>query len=393
MLFLRRLGLSLSIVLLTLSLLAFAATLTVYKVLDTPPSLKNALSTSGVYDVLVQNTINDQAKQSTSDLSTGNASQDEAIRQALKDAFPPAVVQQTTEQSLDQAYDWLHGKTPSLVLSPDLSGPKNAFANRIEAYVQTQAATLPACTAPMPAPTTLDELLRVTCLPNGVSPQMAADNARQLALESKVFDSLSLNTSEIKDDRGRPLSERLKNVPEWHNRYVQSLYVLPLLALVCCTAIFFWSATRRGGVKKIGHILLWTGISSILWAALAAVGLNALSASAARSSEGSASTQNSILNAAHAVTADLREWWIGIGVAYVLLGIGLLVTVRVLGKRTTRKAEALNQSLGYAAVPRAGTTFDPDKKLHTPTEKPATKTSKAPGKTAEGSSDEHKKLD
>lgn len=362
----------------SLLLLVFAVFITVYKVLDTPASTQKALDTSGIYDVFVQNTLNQKEQQGEISLKTGDVAQDEIIRGAVQDAFPPAFVQQTAEQGLDHMYDWLHGKTPQLELAVDLKGSKTAFANTIAAQAQIRATGLPVCAGPTPTPTSVEQLLAATCRPAGAPPEMIATIARQLALSSKVFDELALTTSDLKDDKGRPLSDKLKDVPTFHRYYIMSLYIIPVVLALCALAIVSWSATRRGGAKRVAHILLWTGLLSIVWALAVGWGVNRVAEMITKNAEGvAAAVQDSVTRAIGTLAGDLRFWWLVMGAAYVLAAVILFVVIHVMNKRTMHHVEALNKSLGYSDVPSAGTMFDPQKEQQAaPARKPADKLTK-----------------
>lgn len=365
--FLRHLGLGLSVSVFSLLLVVFAAALTTYAVLDRPAPLKNALQTSGIYNVFVSRTLAEKQAQGEIDVPATGAARD-AINRAVQDALSPSFVQQTAERSVDQAYAWLHGKTPQLGLAINANDAKQRFADSIAAYVQQKATSLPVCTQAVPVPTTLDELLALNCRPAVIPPALLAAAARQEALKTQFFDQLVLTTNNLQDEQGRPLSEKLEAVPRAHRYFMLSLYIMPAVLLLCALAIIFCSATRRGGMKRVGHMLLWAGVFNIGWALAITWILTNLSGRLTSTGEAAAFESN-VLRIVDSLAAGLRTWWVAVGIAYVLIGIALFVTVRLLNKRTVHDVEALNKSLGYADVPSAGTTFDPDKKPSEPGDK------------------------
>lgn len=374
MLFLRRLGIGLTASLFSFLLVLFALSITMYKVFDTPASLQKALRTSGIYDVFVEKTLTQKQKEGEINLPTDQTAQ-AAVNQATTGALSPGFIQKTTEQSLNQVYDWLHGRTKKLEVAVDITPAKTAFANNIAGYVQQKAAALPVCTHAVPPPTNLDELLALDCRPAGVSAEMLAGGARDQALNNQTFDQLTLTANNLKDDKDRPLGEKFEAVPKAHRYFILSLYVIPVILLLCAAAIIFGSATRRNGTKRVAHMLIWTGILSIVFAMLTAWGLHRLGSSLSGSGEAVA-LQSNILRLVNSLASDLRLWWAGTGAIYALVGVGLLVVVRLIGKHTAHEVEALNKSLGYNDVPSAGTTFDPDKALPEP--RAATPTPKRP---------------
>jgi hypothetical protein len=373
MLFLRRLGLGLAASLFSALLLIFAIALTVFAVLDRPGPVKKALDTSGIYNVFVSRTLAEKQDQGEIETPSTDEAQN-ALDHAVQQALSPAFIQKTAEDSVDQAYDWLHGRTKHLGLAVNVADAKERFANSIAAYVQQKAATLPVCTHPVQVPATLDELMALNCRPAGVPAEVLATVARQEALKTRFFDELLLTTDNLEDEQGHSLDKKLEAVPRAHRYFIMSLYIIPVVLLLCTVAIIFGSATRRGGMKRVGHMLLWTGLLSIVWALVAMWLLGKAGERVASDNGEVAAIGNNILRAIDSLAVDLRTWWVGIGVAYVLLGVALFVTTRLLNKRTVHDVEALNKSLGYAHVPSAGTTFDPD----SPT--PAKKQTKNPPK-------------
>lgn len=369
MVFFRRLGVGLAASIFSLLLVIFAAALATYAVLDRPAPLKNALQTSGIYNVFVSRTLAEKQAQGEIEVpATGEAR--DALNRAAGDALSPAFVQQTAERSLDQAYSWLHGQTTHLGLAINVTDAKQRFADSIAGYVQQRAASLPTCTQMVQVPTTLDELLALDCRPAVLSADVLAAAARQEALKTQFFDQLVLTTNNLEDKQGRPLGEKLEAAPRAHRYFILSLYIMPAVLLLCALAIIFGSATRRSGIRRVSHMLLWAGMLNIGWALAIAWILTTLSGRFTSAGE-AAALESNILRMVNSLATDLRTWWVGIGAAYVLVSVTLFLAVRLMNKRTVHNVEALNKSLGYSDVPSAGTTFDPDKELPGPGAKPS----------------------
>lgn len=352
MVFFRRLGLALVTTLFSTLLLTFVAALSFYMVFDKPDVLKASLRQHQIYHRFVEDTLKQQIGNK---LPVDNP----LVQQALKVSFSPPYLQKATENTLDRAYDWVHGKTAEPELAVDLSTPKQRFLDTLSASLEQRAETLPVCTNPATTPADLEAALNLTCRPRGVSTEQLVSSVRAQLAQSEFFRDDTFTLADVKDSRGRPLSERLAFVPQLHTYYIWSLYLMPLVLVLSGLAIIFWSASRRGGVKLLGWLLVVGGITSIL-TSLTISWLLRWGADALANQEGSIlALHRSLLQVVNDLAADLRFWWIGLGVLYVVLGTVLWLVLKFKKSKKREKAEQLNTALGYRDVPTAGTRFVP----------------------------------
>jgi hypothetical protein len=354
--FFKRFGLGLATSLFSLILVVFALAFGTFMTLDKPATVKSALSQSGVYQLLVDNTLLQKQDQLSVYLPVENT----GVQKAIRDAFPPTYLQSTTERNIDATYAWIHGITQQPQYSADLSGPKAALAANISQLVNQKVATLPVCTDVSVTPTTVADVLNLDCRPKGVSTSYLVAAAQQGVEQSSLFDKVVAPVLTLQDAQGKSLTSSLSSVPAAYHKFTMSLYVMPVVLILCGLAILFWSESRRRGAKTISRSLIITGIITILLS----LGIVWLLGKAAQWTAGSSGDllliENKVVEIAHLIGSQLRNWLVGIGAGYVVIGVGLLALTRIVGTKNTKHNRALNKSLGYSeSTPAAGTRFDP----------------------------------
>lgn len=311
---LRRFGLGLAIIIFTSGLSLTPILIGTYAVFDTPAALKQALRQSDIYSTPLQDLapIDDQSLPIS----------DPGIKKALNDAFPADFLQNSAEGTLDSVYNWMHGTAPSPNISVDLSQIKTNFASNVASYIQQKFSALPVCATFTTPPSTLDDLVTLTCRPYGASAATIADKARQEILASsfgnKPVDAGTLTTAETK-----PLNEQLAFLPASYHYFMLALYIIPIITLLCLIAVIFWSAPKRAGIKRAGWLLITIGattaVGALLMIWLLQVVVNFLADPAA------ASLQSKLMSIIQPLANQMGGWMLWFSAGYAVTGIVLLV--------------------------------------------------------------------
>jgi hypothetical protein len=357
MLFFRRLAVGCAATLFSLVLVVFALSISVFFVLDKPDTLKNALRTSGLYGSFVDATVADKQQELGETLVLENPQ----LQAALKEAFTPAYLQSASEKNIDTTYDWLHGKIQKPDYSVDTSQPRAAFAANVKRLATERVAALPVCGPEVDMSVPPAAVLDMRCRPSNISVDEVASIISLHAENSYIIQDMAQSTVTIKDDNGQVLSDRFSFLPKIHTYFIWSLFIMPLALGLCVPALVFWSLSKRQGFKHIGRILLTTGLITIILAVAAAWLLGRGAEWLGGTNQVLVAIQGKLLEAGHLIGESLRNWLIGIGAGYVVVGIVALVGARIKN----------NQSLGYrSGIPAAGTMFDPAKGTR-PTDEPA----------------------
>jgi hypothetical protein len=319
---LRRFGLTISVLLFSLTISSIAAIIAIYFVFETPDNLKQALSTSGIYSTVAKDTLTQQAA-----ASSALPINDPVIQEALDKALPPQFLQTSSEQAIDGIYKWVKGETAKPEFSIDLGSVKTSFTDNIVTQVQQKLSALPPCAQYSAPPTSLQEVLDLTCLPRGITAETITDNVKREAANSGLFaENTAITADTLKDPQGQPVTDSLAILPELHRYYVISLYVLPLLAILLAVAIIYLSVSKRAGVKKVAWTLITAGLTAVLFAVLGVWALQAGTSLLGVSD--SPGIQDKLLAVFTVLAVDLRSWWFGIGAGYTVVGIIMLVVLR-----------------------------------------------------------------
>jgi hypothetical protein len=314
---LRKLGLGLAVTILIVSSLTLAFFAGLYSLASSPQTLENTLSGSTLFTQL-QQTIVTQASSSLPD--------DPGVQAALSQAVSPTFLQHSSQQIVANVYSWMQGTAATPNFAIDISSVKTSFANNITTYLQQKLITLPPCTERIAPPESLDDILALTCLPPNITPETIADTAHQDVLNSNLLgvDNTIDISNGIGSTPGKTLTEQLAIIPQLYHFYLLSLYILPVILLLCSLVIVFLSATRRGGIKRVAWLYISTGIVSGL-AAAGSVWLLGILASLL----GSTTTPGELLTLIQTLASDIRQWWLIISSVYIVFGIILLTTVRL----------------------------------------------------------------
>jgi hypothetical protein len=192
------------------------------------------------------------------------------LRKAAATTFPPQFIKQNTETIIDSVYRWLDGKTPLPDFYIDLSSQKTTFAASVAQSVQQELAGLPACTKTSMPPSF--DALSATCLPPGVTPSAAAASLQSAILNGQGFldnPIITADTIKASGDNQSIFADQLKNAPQYYHNAKVVPSILASLSVLATIAVIFLSKPRRSGMKKVGFILLTSGIFLLLTAWLA----------------------------------------------------------------------------------------------------------------------------
>lgn len=193
---------------------------------------------------------------------------DPEIQAIARESFSPEFLESSLEEVLDGVYSWLEGDTEKPEYSIDISGPKEKLIAGLSNYAESRASTLPSCTA-ADMPTT-DEVnaLTATCLPPGVTPQMAGSELRQQLENSDEFfkdtqftgEDLSFGPDGQEEDASISPEETEKAQSAF--RFASSApLIFGGIALITALAVVFLSANRLSGIKRAGGVFVSAGVT------------------------------------------------------------------------------------------------------------------------------------
>ncbi len=328
---LRRFGTGIAGVVMTLSALLLAFFAGLYGIMSSPQPVENALAGSGIYTQL-ERTFMTQKETSLPPELAGDANVQQLLEQSVSSSF----LQQSSHQILTNLYSWMQGATATPNLAINISSIKNSFSDSLSTYLQQKIEALPSCSTFVEPPQSLEALVSLSCKPLGVDKNTIATTVHQGVLDSNLLgvDNM-VGVDEFVNSQRQTLTQQIAAVPVFYHYYMTSLYALPIVLVLCALAITFWSQTRRMGLKRVAWISINTGIISSVFAFSSAWILGVINQLL-----GGNSIQGSIISIAEALAGDVRGWWLACGVAFMFVGIVILIVLyvtrnKVMGKQSS----------------------------------------------------------
>jgi hypothetical protein len=275
----RKVGVFLLSVILFVSLLGFALSVSAGIAVTHPQKIKSWLNQSNVYGAFVTDAIN-QAKQSAGDSgsSSGSSSDgsgdssdslasssvslsDAAVQQIARSTFSSKALQSDVDTFVNSNYDWLKGKTNAPNFKIDLTSAKQTFADKVGGYVQTYMAGLPVCTD-----TQLSEIntqnmdpLDLTCRPAGVLPATVGSQVSDNITNSSAFLSNPVITATNLDPKGNtettPYYQSLSGLPKVYQFGTKIPLIAGIVALASLLGVIFVAKRHRNGLKAAAIVL------------------------------------------------------------------------------------------------------------------------------------------
>ncbi|HEY9487237.1 MAG TPA: hypothetical protein VIQ51_02845 [Chryseosolibacter sp.] len=317
--------------LLPILLLSFGILFSVFQVLGSPSQIQNALGKSGVYDDAVASVIEENATQAGATSLQGSDAE-AAVQAAVADSVSSDFVKDQTGEVLKDISSWLNGDTKELNFSVNLNPVKDDLVDNLTKQAKERAASLPTCTSreQLASLTTIDAF-SLTCLPPGVSADTAAEQTRQQIVNSSVFQEASVDPNTLVGDGGQPIEEQLRPFKSAYQTAKQVMYISGVASIVGIALIVWLSKPKWVGIKRVGYILITTGIVGVITALITKVGVGAFVRSFLE--KGSGVSTNNAVDAGKAILASICDMWLWMGVAALAIGISCLVGVRIWNKK------------------------------------------------------------
>lgn len=327
----------------TLSVLFFIfLVLTAWSVTTTltftkPDRLESWLTQSKLYDHFIATAIDQAQKSVQTDqgqgLNSGLSLNDPGVQQAVTAAFTPQTLQNAVNTFLDANYRWLDGKTATPNFTIDLTQAKAALAANLAAYAEKRAATLPKCTT-LEGAQGIDPLT-ITCLPPGITPAMIGQSAQDQIATSKdfladpVITAQTLNQSQGQGSttEKQPYYVKLSQLPKAYRVAKDIPWIVSVLSVLCGAGIVLLGSSRRRGVRRVGTLLVASGVVIL---ALIFISKAALSAIEHRvfTNDAVGQLQESLVNFAHRAQNALVRVDLWFGIAFILAGVAVYLSLK-----------------------------------------------------------------
>lgn len=284
---------------------------------------------------------------------------------AARVALPPNVLQQNVEAIINSSYDWLEGKTDTIVLNLDLSEEKTAFIDALGNEAISRAASLPTCTVDQSGDF---DPLSSDCIPSGTDVAAQAEKIKNELANSKDFlpDTNITGTDLTVGEEGskKLISDQFNMAPSAFKNAKNSTLVSMASIFILGIIVFLLSKTRRGGLKINAWLFGLAGAWALLLGALFKVGNSTIVNQITNDTDGSLGF-SAITALIAEITGTLFKWHMIIGGAYVAVAVACIIAIKIINSRG-------NISKAPAAAPKQETP--------TPVE-PITEKPRTPNKT------------
>jgi hypothetical protein len=264
-------------ILLFVSLVGGVASMALNNSVGSPSKLEGWLSNSKIYDSVTTSLLHQAEKSGSTDGSSGSVSlNDPVVQQAATSVFTPSLVQNTANTIINNNYAWLTGKKSVPDFKVDLTSSKQAFAKQVSQAVQTRLGTLPVCSAQQLSQLSIPvDLLSVTCRPATLDIKAEASQvAQEINSNSDFIQNPVITPTSLKQDQssqgstdssqGQPYYKKASWAPKVYQIGTKLPWILSGLALLSGLGIVFIAPTRRRGARRIGVVLLVSGLVLII---------------------------------------------------------------------------------------------------------------------------------
>lgn len=337
---LRKLGTSLCAALLSIGLFGVAWSNVGAATIRDKETVKGWFDSSGFYTKVVDIVL-EKVKEpgKNTDDPVDISIEDPQIQAIAKGAFTPEVLKTNVEKFLDSGYDWLDGSTDKLAFSIDLTSAKQNLATGLGDYVTTKAAALPICATNEP----IDDFdaFNAICRPRGLTPEAAGQQVTNKLLTGDQFLANPVLTSDdfkVKDKNGNEIPIDQKDEAKIARRVYRLSGFIPIMfgivSLLAALGVIFISRDRLKGVKRVGYVLLATGVVLLITHIGLGVASSVASEKLGNKVEAGSSAQNKLLaDGLRVVIDDVRSVLVIYTIGYISLGVIAIITGAVLKKR------------------------------------------------------------
>ncbi|HJQ09210.1 MAG TPA: hypothetical protein VJ836_07045 [Candidatus Saccharimonadales bacterium] len=352
MTFLRKTALWGAHTLLVSALLSFLLLFSLLQVLGTPHAIKNAARQSELYSSIVTDALKEAQKKQPAQLSDTGGEEiplsNPEVQRILNQALPPSYIQSQTEQIVDAAYAWLQGVTPTLSFTINVAEAKARLADGLGSYAQQHLASLPVCTAATMPQGEVD-IFNATCVPPGFDISAAAAQARQQILDGEFIKDTTITAADIKNNEGKTLDQQLQAAPRAYDNVRGGIYILGIVAVLLSVAVIFLCSHWRRGLHALSIVYISVGAISTVLAWLSHFSIQKVAAHLIKAAEAGA-LQQKMADMIQLLAGDLRNWWIGLSLGLVGLGISGLLALRLTRPPEKTLAGKVNESVESEAM-------------------------------------------
>ena len=333
----RKVGVFLLSVILFISLLGLALSVSSSIAVTHPQKVKAWLNQSNVYGAFVTDAIN-QAKQSAGDDSSGSSGStsislsDAAVQQIARSTFSSKTLQGDVNTFVNSNYDWLKGKSSTPNFKVDLTSAKQTFADKVGDYVQTYLTRLPVCTDTQLSEINTNDVdpLSLTCRPAGILPSTVAAQVTDEISNTSSFLGNPVITATNLDPKGdtetTPYYQNLSGLPQVYQFGTKLPLIAGIVALASLIGVIFVAKKHRRGLRAAAIVLALAGLMLVVIKLLFGQIFDKVQHQALGNSTGE--VHKALTTFLHYVMNQLIKIDLWFGVAYLLIAVAIFIILR-----------------------------------------------------------------
>ncbi len=231
-----------------------------------PEKVNKALLESNIYDSMVPGFIA-LANQPKSDAipSTNEFLLNPEVQNAIKTAFTPDFMQQSTETILMSTYSWLQGDQSSIRFSIDIAEQKQLLAEKLTIIVSDKLSLLPMCTTSDVVPQNIFDLqcnppAGTLNVPLAVRETLNRYIPEDTITESAFTQSKINSQGSTTEQQMAPLSLKVVNLPSLYQLLLLLPVLLLLVSIVLLLGVLVAHPVRSLSLKLLAITFLASGI-------------------------------------------------------------------------------------------------------------------------------------
>jgi hypothetical protein len=293
-------------------------------------NVTGALKESGVYDRYVDLVL-DSSAQNNTDEQTKQLLENQDIRNIAKESFTPELLERSSNDFVQSIYDWLEGKTPEPQFTIDLTTAKTTLTEKLSAYAETRAASLPTCTLEqLQSIDTNSDLLNLPCLPPGLTAQQVGERFSQQLLANSDFleQPIITNQTLTEQNNGRPITANAQDVPERYQQIQDFKWLLVAIAIILGLLLILARRDRQAGVKHVA----WALVLSAAFLAVALLSYWYVFDKVTSANTQGSEVQTMVFDGATVLLTDINQVIAWFAASYAVIGLATLLLLRRKGE-------------------------------------------------------------
>lgn len=326
--YLRRVGLSLAVSILVVSLIGFALSVVTAKTVRNKETVKTWLQESGIYNQVTDSVLDQVRNRSQENLPANIDINNPEIKTIINEVFDQNLLKNVAEKLVDGTFAWLDGNVESPELAINLSEPKKQLADSLGLYAVQRVNSLPACTPlQLSAISMSSDPLSIQCRP----PNVNAEQIRQ-EVTNNTIESLSFLPDNYTDTENTLANEAGNH--EWslaaRDAYQKTAWLPYLflgLILLSTVITVFISSTRKNGLFRAGGALLTSGVSLGIFSLLATRAPELLNKMFGRTADTNLDIASKLATVAAKDISSMMWWYVGL---YLILGFAIVLLAKYL---------------------------------------------------------------